>query len=152
MALFLAAVATVPMISQAAASESAQRKASFTAAEVKLLNSETPKTVTLDPATGALLAVEKGISGVEPSISKQNICQTGNACWYTTRVPYANFGFYGSAGTYSASMPYRGDYHTGSYRASACWTYTGPACSQTLPPNTYVTLGVTVTGTSFTIH
>ncbi len=151
-ALILAAVASVSMISQATAAGPALDGTSLSASEEKLLKSETPKTVTLDPATGAVLAVEEGNSRVEPLISRRSVCQSGDACWYTTRVPYANFGFYGSAGTYSATMPYRGDYHTGRYTTRACWNYGGPVCGPVLGPNTWGTLGVTVTGTSFTIY
>ncbi|MER6916156.1 hypothetical protein ABT354_31170 [Streptomyces sp. NPDC000594] len=138
---------------QAAAAPPSSATSALSAAEVKLLNSDAPKTVKLSPTTGAILSVDKGISRVDTRIGKRNLCNSGDACWYTTQTPYAHFGFYGSPGTYTASMPYRGDYHTGNYRASACWTYQGSSpCRGALPPNTYASLGVTVTGTSFRIH
>lgn len=112
------------------------------------LLSSTPKTVVLNPATGAVESVTA--SAYIPAISNHNICNTGDGCYYTNVIPYADQGFYGSAGTYRGSWPYRNAWDTGKYTASACWV---GACSQSaFGPNTYVTFGGSdVTGTSFTI-
>ncbi|MEU7058122.1 hypothetical protein [Streptomyces sp. NPDC046197] len=113
------------------------------------LQSSQPKTVVMDPANGAVLSVSAGI--VRPAISVHNICNSGDGCYYSGRIPYANQGFYGSAGTASGSWPYRSAWDTGGYTASACWV---GACSQNrFGPNTYITFnGSLVTGTSFTIY
>ncbi|MFB7595302.1 hypothetical protein [Streptomyces sp. NPDC056160] len=118
--------------------------------EQQLLKSDTPKTVEIDPATGQILSVEKG-STFRPAISNHNICNSGDGCYYSGRIPYANQGFYGSAGTFTGNWPYRSGWFTGNYTALACWT---AACSQTaLPPNTSATFsGALVTGTSFRIY
>jgi hypothetical protein len=123
---------------------------SMTPAMAALVASSTPKTVVLNPATGAIISVTATGATAKPAISNHNICNTGDGCYYTDRVPYADQGFYGSAGTFHGSWPYRNAYDTGKYTAKACWTQ---ACTQAyLGPNTYATFGGTdVTGTSFTI-
>lgn len=120
--------------------------------ERELLNSDAPKTVEIDPATGEFVAVEEGSTWIRPMIGNRNICYSGDGCYYSGKVPYAHQGFYGTAGTYTGSWPYRSGYHTGNYTARACWT---TACSQaSLPPNTtaYFSGGALVTGTSFRIY
>ncbi|MFF4409817.1 hypothetical protein [Streptomyces sp. NPDC001404] len=108
------------------------------------------KTVVLDPATGAVLSVSAG-RRLHPSIGNNNICNSGDGCYYSGQIPYANQGFYGSAGTAYGSWPYRSAWDTGDYTASACWE---GACSQNaFGPHTYVNFnGQQVTGTSFTIY
>ncbi len=91
-------------------------------------SSSTPKEVLLDPTTGTVESVTQlspaayqaliaaadqasgdpiSISGASPDISNHNICDSGNACYYTNDPPYADQGFYGSAGTYNGNWPYR---------------------------------------------
>jgi hypothetical protein len=102
--------------------------------------SSTPKEVVINPSTGsvqsitqlsptayqALLAAAAQASGASggasPDISNHNICDTGNACYYTNQVPYADQGFYGTAGTFTGSWPYRNAFDTGNYDAEACWS------------------------------
>lgn len=122
---------------------------SMTPAMATLAASSTPKTVVLNPTTGAIVSVT-ATSAVTPAISNHNICNSTDGCYYTNKVPYADQGFYGSAGTFHGSWPYRNAYDTGKYTAKACWTQ---ACAQSyLGPNTYASFGGTdVTGTSFTI-
>lgn len=136
-ALLLAAVVAVPGAAQASTPG------------VDLLSSA-EKTVVLDSKTGQVLSVTAG-GDVSTNISNHNICNSGDGCYYSGRVPYANQGFYGSAGTYNGSWPYRSGWYTGNYTARACWTQ---ACSQNaFGPNTSVSFnGALVTGTSFRIY
>ncbi|MEU8539381.1 hypothetical protein AB0C52_05170 [Streptomyces sp. NPDC048717] len=127
--------------------------AGLSAQEQQLLNSDTPKTVELDPATGRVLSVEKGTAGLSklPSISNHNICNTGEGCFLSGQIPYAHQGFWGSAGTFTGNWPSRSGYFTGDYTAGACWA--GACSQQPLGPNTTASFGGTlVTGTSFTIY
>lgn len=122
-----------------------------------LLASATPKTVVLDPATGAMLAVTLGepaslSSMLTPDISSGTNCGPGDGCYYTPVLDgtYHDRSFYGSPGTFTGDWPRRNAWDTGSYTASACWQ---GACSQRYGPYTYLTFGgALVTGTSFTIH
>ena len=122
-----------------------------------LLASATPKTVVLDPATGAMLAVTLGepanlSSMLTPDISSGTNCGSGDGCYYTPVVggTYHDRSFYGSPGTFSGDWPRRNAWDTGSYTDSACWQ---SACSQSYGPYTYLTFGGSlVTGTSFTIR
>jgi hypothetical protein len=113
------------------------------------LSSSVAKTVVLDPTTGAVVSVSAGATAA-PLISNHNICNTGDGCWFSGRIPFANQGFFGSAGTFHGSWQFRSGWGTGSHTASACWVQ---ACSQhRFGPNTTITFGGTlVTGTSFTI-
>ncbi len=113
-----------------------------------LLGSSVPKTVSLDPATGAIVTESFGVPAL-PYISSHGGCATGDGCYYG-KPPYSNQGFSGSPGTASGNWPERTAWDTGDYTAYACWK---SACSQAaFGPNTYVTFnGSTVTGTSFTI-
>lgn len=125
--------------------------------DAALLASATPKTVVLDPATGAMLAVTLGEPAslspmLTPDISSGTNCAPGDGCYYTPVVggTYHDRSFYGSPGTFTGDWPRRNAWDTGSYTASACWQ---GACSQTYGPDTYLTFGGSlVTGTSFTIH
>lgn len=123
-----------------------------------LLASRTPKTVVLDPATGAVVGVDVNQPAVGGSqfaavaaISGDTTCRPGDGCYYTPTVNsiYHDRSFYGSPGTFTGNWPRRSAWDTGSYRAYACWQ---GACSQWFGPNTYLTFGgALVTGTSFTI-
>jgi hypothetical protein len=124
----------------------------------QLLASSTPKTVVLDPTTGAIISVSLGEpvgiaspSG-SPNISGDTDCEAGDGCYYTPTIndTYHNRSFYGSAGTFTGSWPHRNAWDSGSYTASVCWQ---GGCSATYGPNTYVSFnGSIVTGTSFTIY
>lgn len=113
------------------------------------LLSSVPKTVVLDASTGAVLSVST--RSVAPLISNRNVCFTGDACYYTGRIPYAHQAFFGSPGTFFGSWPYRSGWFSGNYTTSACWT--GACSAFAFGPNTTVSFGgALVTGTSFTIH
>lgn len=116
---------------------------------VNLLSS-TEKTVVVDQETGRVLSASTGRT-ISTLISNHNICNSGDGCYYSGRVPYANQGFYGTAGTYSGNWPYRSGWYTGRYTARACWVQ---ACAQqAFGPYTTVTFnGSLVTGTSFRIY
>lgn len=128
------------------------------AANAPGLLSSIPKTVVLNPETGQVISVTAGISptaggDASPDIShRNNVCQTTSPvdfCYYG-ESPYANQGFYGSAGTWSNTWYERYAYETGAYSGYVCWKTN--ICSPTLGPNTYATFdGSTVTGTSVTI-
>ena len=114
------------------------------AASTPSLLSSAPKTIVISSATGAILSIRTGV----PAISRHDVCNTSDACYYG-EVPYANEGFYGSAGTYSGSWPERYEFGTGKYTARACWS---SHCTPELGPTTYTVLTSEVTGTSVTIY
>jgi hypothetical protein len=66
-------------------------------------------------------------------------------------APWADQGFYGSAGTYTGSWPDRDAFDTGDYTADACWTG-GSHCTGEWGPNTFIDLTSDVTGTSVKIN
>lgn len=163
----LACSVAMPAITQAASSGSASPVvASGPSAPTGLLASSTPKTVVLNPLTGAVVSVTSGEPsgiatgaatpddlGISPAISSGTDCATGDGCYYTPTVndTYHDRSFYGSAGTFTGNWPKRNAWDSGSYTAYVCWT---SACSADwVGPNTYVTFGGSlVTGTSFTIR
>ncbi|HWC82399.1 MAG TPA: hypothetical protein VG756_20815 [Pseudonocardiaceae bacterium] len=114
--------------------------------------SSVTKTVSVDPATGAVASLTTG-SSVSPDVSMRNVCDTGDFCYQASAVPYANYGFYGSAGTRTGSWPNRASYNTGKFTGHGCWNYGGKnVCTQNFGPNTEVEIGAVVTGTSVTIN
>jgi hypothetical protein len=121
--------------------------------QLELLQSNSPKTVAVDPTTAKVLSVVPG--GIAaPLISQHNICNSGDFCYASGQVPYAHQGFYGSAGTKTGSWPSRSYFDTGNYRGRGCWTYQGSSpCSGPWNPGTYITFsGALVTGTSVTLY
>ena len=117
-----------------------------------LLMSNSAKVVVLNPVNGAVLSVRPlAQAPVQPLVSNHNFCNSTDACYRTNTPPYANQGFYGTAGTYYGNWPYRNGGYSGQYSARFCWT---AACGPTLSPNTTFTFsgGATVTGTSVTIN
>ena len=115
-----------------------------------LATAKTPMIIEMSVTTGEVTDIVAATTLASPMISNDNICQSSDGCWYSGRIPYANQGFFGSAGTYRGSWPYRSKWGSGSYTASACWTQ---ACSQVrVPPGHIVILSAMSTGTSFTIY
>ncbi len=162
-ALALAAAATPAFSNGASLAPTLPHAQPASASVSALLASSTPKTVVLDPATGATVSVQLGeppavaggfIAGARlatPAITGNTNCQPGDGCYYTPTVSgiYHNRSFYGSPGTFTGNWPHRNAWTSGNYTAYVCWT---SACSQWYGPNTYVTFGGSlVTGTSFTI-
>jgi hypothetical protein len=162
----LAIAAVVPAITLTASSASASAPTPAPSMPTGLLASSTPKTVVLNPTTGAVVSVTSGEPsdvptdtatspdlGITPDISGGTDCAAGDGCYYTPTVndTYHDRSFYGSAGTFSGSWPMRNAWYSGNYTAYVCWT---SACSSDwVGPNTYVTFGGSlVTGTSFTIQ
>ncbi|MEV4458995.1 hypothetical protein [Microbispora sp. NPDC049633] len=121
--------------------------------QLELLQSNTPQTISVNPQTGKVLSVVEG-GIVTPAISQHNICSSGDFCYKSGQTPYADQGFYGSAGTKTGSWPYRSYFNTGNYTGTACWTYQGSSpCSGPWGPNKYVTFnGALVTGTKVTLY
>jgi hypothetical protein len=120
------------------------------------LASSSPKTIVLDPSTGAVVSVSPGepssVTDASPDISGGTDCASGDGCYYaeTVNATYHNRSFYGSAGTFTGNWPQRDAWDSGNYTASVCWE---SSCSGTYGPNSYVSFGGTlVTGTSFTIY
>jgi hypothetical protein len=124
----------------------------------------------MDPSTGtvesvtqlspaayqALLAAADEASGgpktgASPDISNHNYCNSGDACYYPAMAPWADQGFYGSAGTYTGSWPDWDAFDTGNYTADACWTG-GSHCTGEWGPNTFIALTSDVTGSSVKIN
>lgn len=148
-----------PAITQA---DTAALASTATTPDPTLLASSTPKTIVLDPNTGAVLSVSLGepanigttsLDGaISPDISSGTDCAAGDGCYYTPTVDatYHDRSFYGSAGTFTGSWPRRNAWESGNYTAYVCWTSN---CSNWFGPNSYVTFnGSLVTGTSFTIQ
>ena len=127
---------------------SAAQTSTLTSAQIQLLNSGGPIDVVMDPTTGNILSVTSNSVGFSPDISNHSVCDTGNGCYKTNRVPYADQGFYGSAGTYDGSWPYRSGYSSGNYTVYACWS---SACGPDISPGSQISFTSDVTGTSFTI-
>jgi hypothetical protein len=149
------AVALIPAASSAssaptAATPMAAQTASLSKTEKTLLASNDPKTILMDPLTGDIISVTAGqASGPVPNISRHSICNTGDGCYFTYHVPYADEGFYGGAGTSYGSWAYRDGYSSGKWTVSACWT---SRCGPEIGPNSAVDFTSEVTGTSFTIY
>ena len=127
----------------------ADQLAGLSQSEVSLLDSGGAIDVVMDPGTGDIVSVAAAQPGADPLISNHNVCNSGDGCYFTNRTPYANQGFYGSAGTYYGSWPYRSGYSSGNYTVSACWTSN---CGVKIGPGSRVTFTSDVTGTSFTIY
>jgi hypothetical protein len=154
----VAVTSVVPAVAPAAASGGSATAAGTGSGDLTaFLASDTPKTVVLDPNTGAMITATPGepvslFSAMTPDISSGSSCAPGDGCYYTPVVDgtYHDRSFYGTPGTFTGDWPRRNAWDTGSYTASACWQ---GGCSQTYGPNTYLTFnGALVTGTSFTIH
>ena len=123
--------------------------ATLNQSEVSLLDSGTAIVVVMDPSSGDILSVAPADPvGASPNISNHAICNSGDGCYITNHAPYADEGFYGSAGTYYGSWPYRSAYSSGSHTVSACWI---SACGPQISPGSKVTFTSDVTGSSFTI-
>jgi hypothetical protein len=127
----------------------AAQTASLTPSETNLLTSGAPIDVVMDPATGDVLSVSNADTGAIADISIRSVCDSGDGCYETNTVPYADEGFYGSAGTKTGSWPYRSGYSSGNYTVSAC--YSG-GCGVEIAPNSELAFTSDVTGTSFTIY
>jgi hypothetical protein len=113
--------------------------------------SATPKVVVIDTNTGEVTEAWFGTSTtLTPRISIHNICNATDSCYVSGAVPYADQGFYGTAGTKTGSWPVRSQVLSKNRTVHACWT--GGHCTPTLGPFTQAVLNPNVTGTSFTIH
>jgi hypothetical protein len=151
----IGAFALVPTASSAssaptAATPTPAQTASLAPAEKALLASSEAKTILMDPATGDILSVTAGTSGgITPAIARHSICNTGDGCYFTYHVPYADEGFYGGAGTSYGTWYYRDGYSSGKWYVSACWTN---RCGPEIAPNSVVNFTSETTGTSFTIY
>jgi hypothetical protein len=112
--------------------------------------------VVIDAPTGKIISMTAtSIASVKPDITHQTICNTGWECWFSGKVPYANQGFYGSAGKVTGSWPYRNEFWTGNYTAGFSYSYAGTSHSYSnYPPNYAVVFAknALVTGTSATIQ
>lgn len=154
-ALGALAIGVAPMLTTPS-SANASPSATSAGISTVLLESSTPKTIVIDPTTGAILSLTIGVPGdlwsASPDISSGTDCAAGDGCYYTPTVDstYHDRSFYGSPGTFTGSWPRRNAWDSGNYTASVCWV---GGCSNTVGPNTYATFGGSlVTGTSFTIY
>lgn len=145
-------LASSAVTTQTSSTPTAAQTETLSSTEKALLSSSTPKQIVMDPATGDIVSVaEAGPGGASPNISNHNICEGGNGCYVTNKPPYADQGFYGSAGTYNGKWPYRSAYTSGKYTVSACWEG-GVKCGPKIGPKSEVAFTTDVTGTSFTIY
>lgn len=127
----------------------AAQLAGLTPAQLSLYQSGAPVDIVLDPDTGDILSVAPAETGNTVDISIRAVCDSGDACYKTNKVPYADNGFHGSAGTYTGNWPYRSGYSAGDYSVSACWTTN---CGPEITAGSSVVFSSDVTGTSFTIY
>lgn len=153
-----AGVALVPGISAGATSQTsaeiptAAQTATLSTTEKALLASSDPKAIVMNPTSGDVISVTALSAGtMSPEISWHGICEERNACYFTNKVPYADIGFYGKAGTKHGNWLYRKGYSSGKYTVSACWT-TGIKCGLKIGPDSEVEFTKDVTGSSFTIY
>lgn len=85
-----------------------------------LINSETPKIVTVDPATGIVESVVRapqlrtGDAGVTPGNC------SGRPCWNGFYAPTASYGFVGT-GTVNGYWTTRGNFYSNVREAQVCW-------------------------------
>jgi len=144
-------LAASPASADAPTSEipSAAQLAGLSAAQVSLLDSGAPINVVMAPNTGDIVSVTAADYTETTDISNHNICDSGNGCYLTNKVPWADQGFYGSSGTYNGNWPYRSGYTSGNHTVSACWTN---GCGVEIGPGSEVTFTSDATGTSFTIY
>ncbi|MEV4118285.1 hypothetical protein [Micromonospora sp. NPDC049645] len=108
----------------------------------------------IDPKTGAVVSAQP-IGDFSTLISNTPICtNTSYACYFSGSTPYANQGFYGSAGTKTGSWPARNGGKSGSYTVKFCWSDGGTVCSPIYPPGAVWSYadGRLRTGTSVTIY
>jgi hypothetical protein len=68
--------------------------------------SDTPKVITIDPATNQVTRVSQKLNAASPK-AISNPCDAGSLCWESAKIPYANYGFSG-AGTYRGTWHWRG--------------------------------------------
>lgn len=92
--------------------------------DMRLLGSDEPKTVTIDPASGKVLGVKRGQPFAIMAV-KSN-CTGDYACW-NGRPPALNFGFNGTGA--SGTWGNRGSFQTKNYTALLCWSYGTPPYS-----------------------
>lgn len=138
-----ALVAVAAFAAGAAPAQAAPRM--LTAAQ---LASDAPKTIIFDTTTGKITASWLGIApDTTTQISVRGTCNTSDSC-YVAKIPYADAGFYGTAGTKAGTWPQRTRVDSVGRTVKAC--YTG-GCTPNLSPYTQVFLNPPVTGTSFRI-
>lgn len=118
------------------------------------LLSASPKTITIDIATGAMISVKSGLTvelpSESPKISVGNSCTSSTSCLLSGQVPYAHYGFSGT-GTKTGSWPYRRGFSTGSHTAGGYYSWKGSSVCFgpcTLGPGSQVVFepGQTATG------
>lgn len=116
------------------------------AAEIDLLNSDDPVTVTINPRTGEFMSVERTVSTPIAPMGVTKVCSTGQACWKPWKTPYAAYGFDGSGA--SGTWSHRGSFHSGNYYAKPCWlSGYRTVCAQAYSPkNATIVWGEELTG------
>lgn len=133
----------------------AAQTATLSTAEKKLLASSDPKMIVINPTSGDILSVTMPstvtVETMSTAISWHGVCEAKNACYFTNKVPYADIGFYGKAGTKYGKWLYRKGYSSGRYTVSACWRG-GIKCGPRIGPESEVEFTKDVTGSSFTIY
>lgn len=114
---------------------------------VRLAQSDVPKRISVDPATGLVRSVQLLNTAMAPqTVTVHNPCQSGDACWQPDAVPYANFGFAGT-GTKTGSWTHRRVMYTNNHSTMICWTYQGNSpCSPRAGKNSVLDPLATVTG------
>ncbi len=119
------------------------------------LQSDEPKTISVQAATGKVVSVTEGIEPEMTTLATTvtSICNTGNACLVASQVPYANYGFSG-VGTKTGSWSNRIQWKTGQYTAKAWYSYNGTSVGWGVKagPNSVINIDEPVTAIQVTIY
>lgn len=143
---------TLMGVAQAQAEPATGAMSELSSREASLYQSDKPKTIQIDPATGQVLSVSEGM-GFEVQAIKNN-CSGDVACW-NGRPPALNYGFSGSGS--SGSWPHRASFQTKNYTATVCWSYEGTTAKVCTPEheragkNSKIEFGQNVTGRSVSL-
>ena len=109
--------AAAPSIAHDADISIARSPASVAAIE-SFIESDAPKTITIDAVRNEITSVADQLPSTERGMS--TTCSGGQLCWYGVAVPYSNNG-YSSAGTYTGRWNGRGTVKANSSRACSSW-------------------------------
>lgn len=96
-----------------------------------LLQSATPKVITIDPVTNTVESVTE-MTGAVQTRAVTNGCASGALCWLSGKTPYANFGFSG-AGTYTGGWEWRGTMKSNNWGGQLTYTINKSGASSTTP-------------------
>lgn len=117
------------------------------------LESDQPKEITVDTATGDVLTVTDAVVPQIAPRGVQKLCTKSTACLVASATPYANYSFTGK-GAHKGSWTNRKKFQTGPYTAKAWYLYNGTnvGMGPKMGPNSEVTMNGPVTAVQVTIY